>query len=837
MSFGTVDQFYNNSTLVVSFSGQQKYVSIVNITDPNSQRLRSEDIKIGDFLWESGNSYIWQMPQMFDIQPLEAHYLYPNFNKSSLIEFSHFRVTQVGERSKCHAIGIALMEYILAKKDLSLIERLKTLDFQDSTIGNVIKYLEKKISAETNFNQSLNEISTKTLFIEDFAIDLLDGRSVEEIFRAMGITFCKWDSYLNYISSNELESYYRVNFLCLNENNWIILYTRDFYYNFISDRETQRFFNEISCDKQIFRAKTDLGTKLQDFEQLLLNQLEKIGNSNSADKVFQALKGYFSEFKSDNSALFFQALKNASCRKCKKILNNNQKAVLECTHVYCNKCFIDLLLRQTGNKIVLNDDEKGATGQVTCDCGFPIQEEVIKNNCKEYEIYKNEAESRKAYLCKFCHLRFPKNSFNTECQDSCDECSTEIINLMYDACQICKKIYTDKDLKALGAFKKKCDKCGSSHPKIQAFSFKICDHYYCHKCAPSMFNSKNEWNCPKGCAQKKIDHNQVFWYSRSNCTECNSEFLKSSEFYMYKNCICKLCSKCVIKDPKKCPKCETANSNYVMYLINEELELKKKQEKVCLICNENYESEKIIEFINCSHFICENCMIGNTNALLELNEITKIFNCFHEGCNNEIESSQLEYLLSPQKRNLLNEADDENSTWNKLIHRKIHMDTNLIDCPKCKFAFIPDVNRRVQCLNKQCGYMFCKICKEDYHQNQLSCQTEFILKRIRDMENAFPDQQVSQCPICKTPSLKDDKCNHVKCPDCKIDFCFVCSAIRSPILAHGNHYHRPQCTDFFEKGSDPDNMSAKCTECAKAGQLCERPKDLAVRGRFGEGEA
>ena len=59
-------------------------------------------------------------------------------------------------------------------------------------------------------------------------------------------------------------------------------------------------------------------------------------------------------------------------------------------------------------------------------------------------------------------------------------------------------------------------------------------------------------------------------------------------------------------------------------------------------------------------------------------------------------------------------------------------------------------------------------------------------------ESGSQDEVVGQCPGCKTPYVKDKGCLHVKClkDACRIDFCFQCSCIRSPTMAHGNHFHR-----------------------------------------------
>ena len=85
-------------------------------------------------------------------------------------------------------------------------------------------------------------------------------------------------------------------------------------------------------------------------------------------------------------------------------------------------------------------------------------------------------------------------------------------------------------------------------------------------------------------------------------------------------------------------------------------------------------------------------------------------------------------------------------------------------------------------------------------------------------------------PDCLQPSTKDDKCEHVTCTYCKLDWCFYCSALRSPIITHGNHYHRECCKDYKpwldEKGNDVvgDKVEKNCLECRRLGKLCERPK-------------
>ena len=55
------------------------------------------------------------------------------------------------------------------------------------------------------------------------------------------------------------------------------------------------------------------------------------------------------------------------------------------------------------------------------------------------------------------------------------------------------------------------------------------------------------------------------------------------------------------------------------------------------------------------------------------------------------------------------------------------------------------------------------------------------------------------CPECYNPFMKGEGCDHVTCLKCKLDFCFSCCAFRSPILAHGNHFHRKDCRFYPEE--------------------------------------
>eukprot|EP00831_Metopus_contortus_P052809 TRINITY_DN44350_c0_g1_i1.p1 TRINITY_DN44350_c0_g1~~TRINITY_DN44350_c0_g1_i1.p1 ORF type:complete len:276 (+),score=29.60 TRINITY_DN44350_c0_g1_i1:108-830(+) len=140
-------------------------------------------------------------------------------------------------------------------------------------------------------------------------------------------------------------------------------------------------------------------------------------------------------------------------------------------------------------------------------------------------------------------------------------------------------------------------------------------------------------------------------------------------------------------------------------------------------------------------------------------------------------------------------------------------------CKNChtQFTYRRTKERKVKC--PKCEFAMCSICEIPYHKGRCN-RKELIFEICGGVKGS-----VSPCPYCLKLSSKDEKCNHVTCDNCHNDFCFVCSAKRSPILAHGNHYHREDCKDY----DDPplkDKLEPECSECAKLGKCCKPPLPL-----------
>ncbi|XP_072296514.1 E3 ubiquitin-protein ligase parkin-like [Eucyclogobius newberryi] len=106
-------------------------------------------------------------------------------------------------------------------------------------------------------------------------------------------------------------------------------------------------------------------------------------------------------------------------------------------------------------------------------------------------------------------------------------------------------------------------------------------------------------------------------------------------------------------------------------------------------------------------------------------------------------------------------------------------------------------SRRVQCdVRVGCGLVFCRDCRQDYHQGACSTvegdgpaaqatptgqsfpvDTEASLRSRWDRDSLqFIKESTKPCPQCGAPVQKNGGCSHMTCPLCRTEWCWVCAA-------------------------------------------------------------
>ena len=196
-----------------------------------------------------------------------------------------------------------------------------------------------------------------------------------------------------------------------------------------------------------------------------------------------------------------------------------------------------------------------------------------------------------------------------------------------------------------------------------------------------------------------------------------------------------------------------------------------------------------IKIPKCNHTFCYECFVSYILSKIDSNSIEKI-PCPNHNCFNK----QLpeEYFLSFLIENELikyQSLKEEN---------EIRKNPNKIQCPYCKsYALIEkkkkdDLNtsyntqstnskksipqQKVYCIEK--NHEFCS-CGRPIHKGKC------IEDSVKDYLNK---QKVKKCPRCGAYIKKDSGCNHMICPICKYEFCWLCLKVSLP-----NHYSVGPC--------------------------------------------
>ncbi|XP_059166133.1 E3 ubiquitin-protein ligase RNF14-like [Physella acuta] len=187
---------------------------------------------------------------------------------------------------------------------------------------------------------------------------------------------------------------------------------------------------------------------------------------------------------------------------------------------------------------------------------------------------------------------------------------------------------------------------------------------------------------------------------------------------------------------------------------------------------------------------------------------TECRRCWHQGspCRPTSDEEKLKILEERFNRKFLRATKYEKLVkLKKKIQEKMENENflraNTQFCPGCKIAI--EKNEGCNHMLCKCGTSFCWLCAEELAYHRGSCRlfihapkddTNSPLRKPYDFKQVqawFPvkphlSANKCQCPKCKQLNLKKtDHNNHIKCWNCKSNFCFLCKQlIRGAIMAH-----------------------------------------------------
>ena len=214
------------------------------------------------------------------------------------------------------------------------------------------------------------------------------------------------------------------------------------------------------------------------------------------------------------------------------------------------------------------------------------------------------------------------------------------------------------------------------------------------------------------------------------------------------------------------------------YSNNEDISDQNKRNKSpfeCKVCYEGIEeNEKQSNMLPCGHFCCKQCWINYFKTLISEGTVEEI-KCIDFSCNNIIEE---EFILKHIK-----EDQTLIEKYNKFkIRAEILKDENKRPCPfpDCEsFLEKSKSTKYIKCKN---GHEYCFECLKPPH-GKIKCQN--LDKKFL---NWTKNKRVKKCPKCGIYIEKNEGCNHMKCNNCKYDWCWLCEGPNTY-----DHYSSGKC--------------------------------------------
>ena len=196
-------------------------------------------------------------------------------------------------------------------------------------------------------------------------------------------------------------------------------------------------------------------------------------------------------------------------------------------------------------------------------------------------------------------------------------------------------------------------------------------------------------------------------------------------------------------------------------------------------CNICFEEEELIG-LNCGHNYCRDCWKERIKTMLDQvgGDIINT-NCMQKGCNCRITFKLVEEIGDPLllKRFMYFIAKDF------ITHKKSYVFCPVDTCGRAIHYF--DISREEVPIICTCGQKFCFKCGREMHK-PISCEEfmEWNDLMTNDSENMkFVNTISKPCFHCGLYTERTDGCNHMTCPRCKGEWCWMC---RGDWKTHGD---------------------------------------------------
>lgn len=185
----------------------------------------------------------------------------------------------------------------------------------------------------------------------------------------------------------------------------------------------------------------------------------------------------------------------------------------------------------------------------------------------------------------------------------------------------------------------------------------------------------------------------------------------------------------------------------------------------CKIC---FDSDLSLYTLPCGDQACVECIRNWFQSLLSENDPLK---CPSAECQ-EMPQDEVEPPTHVDAWNLLSRQDFDRYD-RQLLQRALVVTKDFQFCTECEYGgFIAHVCSEVIC--NKCEATWCKNCRLPFHRD-ISCEDfERIYAKDHEDNMKCMADSCKKCPACKAQIERDGGCSHMKCGQCKYEFCWWC---------------------------------------------------------------
>lgn len=246
----------------------------------------------------------------------------------------------------------------------------------------------------------------------------------------------------------------------------------------------------------------------------------------------------------------------------------------------------------------------------------------------------------------------------------------------------------------------------------------------------------------------------------------------------------------------------------------------------CKVCFCNKMGSQCINFYNCDHVYCKDCMRDYFIVQIQEGNVSGLF-CPEEKCESQAHPSQVKELV----------PSDLFAKYDKLL-LQTSLDTmlDIVYCPRpsCQQPVILDRESSMGSC-PSCSFVFCALCKLGYHGVSPCTIKADGLQKLKDewlngdeetrkflekkygkatvqlaVEESFSNEWLKnyakKCPGCSANIQKIDGCNKMTCMKCRAYFCWICNGFLSKQNPYSHFSERDsKCFNRLFEGVDMDN--------------------------------